>query len=160
MSQLAEEADAMVLCPLDSDVDGVRRMRAALESALAAEYPAVARAARDAAAAGYGKKAVVAAAVGTMLDFDDPAVQEVLQALASCQSWAMARTLLGRMGFAGELISRPQRRGLRLPCAPHASPSDWGTNWGLPNVSAVAAILLRRCEPQPTCGNGWECHRV
>lgn len=154
MKTLAAEADAMragraVNPRLEYDV------RADLQSALAAEYPAAAKAAADAAARGAGKKAVVAAAAAAILDLDDPAVVEALAEVASAHSWRDAERALARLGFAGELIARPQARGLRLPCAAHACPSSWGTNWGLPNVQAVAARLVERAPAQPTSGNGW-----
>jgi hypothetical protein len=130
-------------------------IRADMEAALAAEYPAAARAAADAAARGAGKKAVVAAAAAAIIDLDDPRIVEALADVASARSWRAADRALARLGFAGELIASPQARGLRLPCAAHACPSSWGTNWGLPNVQAVAERLVERAPAQPTSGNGW-----
>ena len=133
---------------------------AELQTALAAEYPAASAAAAAATACGAGKKAVVAAAAAALLDLDDPMVVEALAALASASSWRAANRAVARLGFAGELIARPQQRGLVLPCASHACPGNWGTNWGLPNVTAVAERLLGCAPAQPTSGNGWALVRA
>lgn len=154
MKTLAAEADAM-RAGRAVNARSEYEVRAELEAALAAEFPAAAKAAADAAARGAGKKAVVMAAAAAILDLDDPRIVEALADVASAQSWRAADRALARLGFAGELIASPQARGLRLPCAAHACPSSWGTNWGLPNVQAVAARLVERAPAQPTSGNGW-----
>jgi hypothetical protein len=153
MKQLSREADAR---RAGHDGRPEYEIRADIEAALAAEFPAAAQAAAQAASEGRGKKAVVAAAAATVLDLEDPEVVEAVRELAAAGSWRAADRALARLGFAGEMISRPQARGLSLPCAAHACPGSWGTNWGLPNVRAAAQMILRRVPAQPTRGNGWE----
>lgn len=140
---LSAEADS-ALARKPGCREDVYGLRDELSAALAAEYPAAAKAAADAAASGAGKKAVVAAAAAAMIDLDDPLVVEALADMAGAQSWRAASAAVAGLGFAGELITRPQARGLYLPCAAHACPGQWGTNWGLPNVRAVAARLVER----------------
>lgn len=154
LKTLAAEADAM-RAGRAVNPRSEYEVRAEMEAALAAEYPAAAKAAADVAARGAGKKAVVAAAAAAILDLYDPFIVEALADVASAQSWRAADWALARLGFAGEVIASPQARGLRLPCAAHACPSSWGTNWGLPNVQAVAERLVERAPAQPTSGNGW-----
>lgn len=118
-----------------------------LVAALEAEQPAAFAAMKEALAAGRGKKAVVAAVCRVLLDLDEPAVQDALNALVCVDSWRNARGALADLGLAGEILAAPQCYGVTLPCAPCACPGSWGTNWGLPNVSAVAEILLRGVTP-------------
>jgi hypothetical protein len=130
-------------------------IRADLESAMASEFPAVVAAAATARERGCGKKAVVAAAVAAILDLEEPGVIEALCMVIVAESWKKVNWPLSRLGFAGQLIAWPQARGLRLPCSAHACPGSWGTNWGLPNVRAVAEMLVERAPAQPTSGDGW-----
>ena len=152
MKTLSAEADA-ALARKPGCREDVYFLRDELSDALVSEFPAVHAAALS--AAGSGKKAVVAAAAAAILDLEEPEILEALAEVASAQSWRAANRAIARLGFAGELIARPQARGLRLPCAPCACPSQWGTNWGLPNAQAVAARLVERAPAQPTSGNGW-----
>jgi len=155
MKTLAAQADACrANKPGHREDDYV--LRDELCAALSAEYPAAAKAAAEAAARGAGKKSVVGAAVAVLLDLDDPAIVEALREVSGAHSWRAANRALARLGFAGELLASPTARGLRLPCAEHACPGNWGTNWGLPNVQAVAARLVERAPAQPRRGNGWQ----
>jgi hypothetical protein len=131
-------------------------LREALPEALAAEYPAAAEAASAARALGCGKKEIVARAAAAILDLHDPEIVEALRRIATSRSARAAAAAAARLGFAGELLTRPQQRGLRLPCAPHACPGWWGTNWGLPNTQAAAERVLRLAPAMPTAGNGWK----
>jgi len=131
-------------------VDDRADLKAALGAAFRAEFPAAAAASAAARAAGRGKKAVVAAAVGEMLT---AAGWAALADVASARSWRDAEPGLRAMGVAGLVLGWPERAGLApLPCAAFACPGNWGTNWGLPNVQAVAARLLGDI---PTEGEGW-----
>ena len=154
MKELAAEADASAKNPTTGRPSW--EIRADLRAAIAAEYPAVHAAMESALARQAGKKAVVAAAAAAALDLESPAVIEALLVIDGAQSWGRAWPALATLGFAGEIIARPLQRGVNLPCSPHACPGEWGTNWGLPNVNAVAQMILRRAPAQPTRGNGWQ----
>lgn len=143
MKSLSAEADAARSYPSD-ETRTPGDIRDDLAAALAAEYPMAAAAAAAAAAAGAGKKGIVRAAVAAIVDLGDPTVVRALKDVATASSWRDAIPALIRLGFAGELLSQPTTRGLRLPCAPHACPSPWGTNWGLPCVQEVAKKLADR----------------
>jgi len=91
-----------------------------------------------------GKKRIVADAVASSLNTKDPMVLQVLERLSCASSWREANPLLALLGPTGELLANPGGAGLALPGR---------GNWGLPNVSRAAQMILR--QPFPSRGNGW-----
>lgn len=153
MARLMAESEASKRGVPGRDVYDIRQ---GLEAELALSYPAASEAAATATARGAGKKAVVAAAVQALIDLEDPATVLALTELGRAQSWRQAEAAIAKLGFAGELLARPSSRGLVLPCSGHACPGSWGTNFGLPNVQAVALkLVVRAAALMPTKGDGW-----